>query len=229
MNAKKLVFLLIFFAGLSACYAQNDDNNSVMNDKKCYVSIETTYGNMVVELYNETPLHRDNFIKLVKEGFFDGLLFHRVINNFMIQGGDPNSRNAKPGVMLGNEDPGYRIPAEFVPGLFHRKGALAAAREGDQVNPEKKSSPHQFYLVQGQVWTPDQLNMMAQRFGKTYSKEQTEVYTTVGGTPHLDGDYTVFGQVIEGLEVIDKIAAVRTGRADRPIEDVKMKIRIIER
>lgn len=226
---KKILFLISFFAVMPFMMAQNSGNQTTTMNKKYYVLLETSYGNMVIELFNETPKHRDNFLKLVNEGFFDGLLFHRVINNFMIQGGDPNSRNAKPGQMLGSEDPGYRLPAEFVQGLFHRKGALAAAREGDQVNPQKASSPHQFYIVQGQVWQPRQLDMMAQRFGKTFSKEQIETYTTIGGTPHLDGDYTVFGQVIEGLEVIDKIAAVPTGAADRPVEDVKMKISVIER
>ncbi len=209
--------------------AQESDNQNTNMDRKYYVSLETSYGNMVIELYNETPKHRDNFLKLVNEGFFNDLLFHRVIKNFMIQGGDGNSRNAKAGQMLGNEDPGYRIPAEFVPALFHRKGALAAARQGDQVNPTKASSPHQFYIVQGQVWDSTQLDMLVRRFGKPMSQEQRAVYTTVGGTPHLDGDYTVFGQVVDGLDVIDKIAGVATGMADRPVEDVKMKISVIER
>lgn len=226
---KKILFLLSFFALSPLVMAQSSENQNTNMDKKYHVLLETSYGNMVIELYNETPKHRDNFIKLVNEGFFNDLLFHRVINNFMIQGGDGNSRNAKPGQMLGNEDAGYLIPAEFVPSLFHRKGALAAARQGDQVNPTKASSPHQFYIVQGQVWQPRQLDMMAQRFGKSFTKEQIEVYTTIGGTPHLDGDYTVFGQVIEGLEVIDKIASVATGMADRPVEDIKMKISVIER
>ena len=184
---------------------------------------------MTVELFNETPKHRDNFIKLVNEGFYNDLLFHRVINNFMIQGGDPNSRNAKPGQMLGNGNLGYTVPAEFVQGLIHRKGALAAARQGDMVNPTKASSPCQFYIVQGNVWPVEQLQVMAQRMGKTFDKQQLETYSTVGGTPHLDYDYTVFGQVIDGLDVIDKIAAVKCGPGDRPVEDVKMKIKVIER
>lgn len=229
MKVKKLTFLLLFFATLTSCSAQNVNNQSSDMQKKYYVLIETSYGNMTVELFNETPKHRDNFIKLVNEGFYNDLLFHRVINNFMIQGGDPNSRNAKPGQMLGNGNLGYTVPAEFVQGLIHRKGALAAARQGDMVNPTKASSPCQFYIVQGNVWPVEQLQVMAQRMGKTFDKQQLETYSTVGGTPHLDYDYTVFGQVIEGLDVIDKIAAVKCGPGDRPVEDVKMKIKVIER
>ncbi len=229
MKVKKMTFLLLFFATLTSCQAQTAKKQTVDMQKKYYVQIETSYGNMTVELFNETPKHRDNFLKLVNEGFYDGLLFHRVIENFMIQGGDPNSRNAKPGQMLGNGNLGYTVPAEFVPGLIHRKGALAAARQGDQVNPTKASSPCQFYIVQGNVWKPEQLQMIAQRMGKTLDQKQIDAYTTVGGTPHLDGDYTVFGQVVEGLEVIDKIAAVKCGAADRPLEDVKMKIKVVER
>ena len=199
-------------------------------EKKYYVLIETSYGNMTVELYNETPQHRDNFLKLVNEGFYNDLLFHRVINGFMIQGGDPNSRDAKPGAPLGNGNLGYTVPAEFVKGLIHRKGALAAARQGDMVNPTKASSSCQFYIVQGNVWTNDMLQMMSQRMGKTFDQQQIDVYTTVGGTPHLDYDYTVFGQVVEGLDVIDKIAAVNCDPAtNRPLEDVKMKISVLKR
>lgn len=200
----------------------------INKDTVQYVLIETSYGNMKVKLYNETPQHRDNFLKLVKEGFYDGLLFHRVINGFMIQGGDPNSRNAKPGVMLGEGTTGYTIPAEFDSTLIHKKGALAAARMGDIVNPKKESSGCQFYIVQGNVYTPEQLKMFAQRFGKTFTPQQTAAYTTVGGTPHLDGEYTVFGEVVEGLDVIDKIAAAHCNVADRPMEDIKMNIKIIE-
>jgi len=229
MKVKKITFLLLFFATLTSCQAQTTNKQTDNMQKKYYVLIETAYGNMTVELFNETPKHRDNFIKLVNEGFYDGLLFHRVINNFMIQGGDPNSRDAKPGQMLGNGNLGYTVPAEFVQGLFHRKGALAAARQGDMVNPTKASSPCQFYIVQGNVWQAEQLKVMGQRMGKTFSDQQIEAYTTVGGTPHLDNDYTVFGQVIEGLDVIDKIAAVKTGAGDRPVDDVKMKIKVVER
>lgn len=228
MQIKKITFLFLFFAMITSCSAQSTDNKTNNNEKKYFVLIETSYGNMVAELYNETPKHRDNFLKLVNEGFFNDLLFHRVINHFMIQGGDPASRNARPGQMLGNGNLGYTIPAEFVKGLYHKKGALAAARMGDQVNPTKASSSCQFYIVQGNVWQRDQLQMMSMQMGKTFSPEQIEVYTTVGGTPHLDDDYTVFGQVIEGLDVIDKIAAVPCGPGDRPVEDVKMKISVIE-
>ena len=227
MKGKKITFLLLFFAALTSCTAQTPKNQSDEPQKKYYVLIETSLGNMTVELFNETPNHRDNFIKLVKAGFYDGLIFHRVINNFMIQGGDPNSREAKPGQMLGDGNLGYKVPAEFVPSLFHRKGALAAARQGDQVNPTKASSACQFYIVQGNVWPIDRLQMMAAQMGKKLTQEQIDVYTTVGGTPHLDGDYTVFGQVIEGLDVIDKIAAVKCGPGDRPVEDVKMKMSIV--
>lgn len=146
----------------------------------------------------------------------------------MIQGGDPDSKNAKPGQMLGAGNLGYTVPAEFNAKLIHRKGALAAARQGDQVNPTKASSASQFYIVQGNVWDEANLQMMETRMGKKFSDAQRRVYTTVGGTPHLDGDYTVFGQVVEGLEVIDKIAAVQCGRGDRPVVDVKMKITVVE-
>ena len=229
MKIKNVTFLLFFFAVICSCNSQTTNNMNSNPQKKYYVLIETSYGNMTVELYNETPKHRDNFIKLVNEGFYNDLLFHRVIKNFMIQGGDPNSLNAKPGQPLGNGTLGYTVPAEFVKGLIHKKGALAAARQGDMVNPTKASSSCQFYIVQGNVWPAERLQMMAQQMGKAMDKQQIEAYTTVGGTPHLDGDYTVFGQVIEGLDVIDKIAAVQCGPNDRPLEDVKMKISIIER
>lgn len=209
-------------------FAQKADKQKKDTDRVYYVKIETSYGDMVVKLYNETPLHRDNFIKLVQDGTYDGLIFHRVINKFMIQGGDPNSRNAKPGQMLGDGGLGYTIPAEFVPGLYHKKGALAAARQGDDVNPRKESSACQFYIVQGETWNAERLKMVEQRMGKSFTSEQAETYSTLGGTPFLDGDYTVFGEVVEGLEVIDKIAAVQCGSMDRPVEDVKMKMTIIK-
>lgn len=189
------------------------------------VRIETPYGDMVVKLYDETPKHRDNFVKLVKEGFYDGLLFHRVIGNFMIQGGDPDSKGAPANRMLGMGDVGYTVPAEFVSGLYHKKGALAAARQGDAVNPAKASSGCQFYIVQGQVYPQEMFGMFESR-GLKLNEAQKQLYSTVGGTPHLDGDYTVFGEVVEGLDVIDKIAAVQTNGADRPIEDIWMKMRL---
>lgn len=226
---KKLAFLftfsLILFGACSNKLAQKSDGHGDKKEKITYVLIETQYGNMTAKLYNETPQHRDNFVKLVKEGFYDDLLFHRVIKNFMIQGGDPNSKTAQPGQMLGDGNLGYLIPAEFVKGLFHKKGALAAARTN---NPEKASSSCQFYIVQGNVWNDQGLEMMKNRFNKEFSPEQIEAYKTIGGTPHLDDDYTVFGEVVEGLDVIDRIAAVTTGPADRPLEDVKMKISILK-
>ena len=190
----------------------------------CLVEIETDYGNMIAILYDATPGHRDNFIKLVEEEFYDGIIFHRIINGFMIQGGDPNSKNAKPNAQLGSGGPGYQIPAEFVDSLIHVKGALAAARTN---NPKKESSGSQFYIVQGKPLSDGELNMMEARQDARYTKEQREAYRTLGGTPQLDREYTVFGRVIKGLEVIDKIAAVRTGNRDRPVKDVKMKIRAI--
>ena len=229
MTTKKVSFLIFFLLISLFTFAQGVEKQKKGSDRVYYVKIETSYGDMVVKLYNETPLHRDNFIKLVKEGTYDGLLFHRVINQFMIQGGDPNSRTAKPGQMLGDGELGYTIPAEFVPGLYHKKGALAAARQGDEVNPKKASSSCQFYIVQGTTWDANRLKMVEQRMGKSFTPEQAEVYGTVGGTPFLDGDYTVFGEVVEGMEVIDKIAAVQCGPMDRPVEDVKMKMSVVER
>lgn len=190
------------------------------------VELTTTYGTMELQLYASTPQHRDNFIKLVKKGYYDSLSFHRVINSFMIQGGDPDSKGAKPGVMLGNGGPGYTVPAEFVDTLIHLKGALAAARQGDGVNPQKASSGSQFYIVQGQPVKPAVLEQMQLRNGMNYTEAQKQAYSTQGGTPHLDGGYTVFGRVISGMEVIDKIAAVQTGRANRPLKDVIMTIRV---
>lgn len=229
MITKKICFIVVFLSFLFGANAQKVDKQRGNTDKVYYIKIETTYGNIVVKLYNETPKHRDNFLKLVKEGTYDGVLFHRVIQNFMIQGGDPNSRNAKKGEMLGNGELGYTLPAEFVPSLYHKKGALAAARQADQVNPEKRSSSCQFYIVQGEKWDTEKLKRVETSMGKSFTKEQAEVYATLGGTPFLDGDYTVFGEVVEGLEVVDKIAAVACGPMNRPLEDVKMKMTIIEK
>lgn len=190
--------------------------------------ISTRFGDMTIVLYDETPKHRDNFIKLVQDGFYNGTLFHRVIQNFMIQGGDPNSVGAPPDMRLGNGGPGYTIEAEILPEFIHKKGALSAARLGDQMNPEKRSSGSQFYIVQGQPVTAQQLNQMSQRTGAFYTADQIETYKKVGGTPFLDNQYTVFGEVIDGLEVIDMIAAVKTQPGDRPVEDVEMKITLIK-
>lgn len=216
--ATTLFFMVLFSLTV---FSQN-------TDKRKKVEIQTKYGTMVVELYNETPLHRDNFIKLAKEKFYDDLLFHRVIKNFMIQGGDPNSRNAAPNIQLGNGGPGYQINAEILPQFIHKKGALSAARQGDQVNPQKKSSGSQFYIVQGTILSRQDLMNFQKRNNLNYTEEQIKAYTTIGGTPHLDGAYTVFGEVIKGLDVIDKIAAQPTDSRDRPTEDIVMKVRIIE-
>jgi cyclophilin family peptidyl-prolyl cis-trans isomerase len=264
---------------LISCSANNSGSESAASENKkadnkmTQVELETSYGDIVVELYNETPQHRDNFIKLVKEGYYDGVLFHRVIKDFMIQTGDGNSKTAGPDTSLGDGDPGYTIEAEFVyPKYFHKRGALAAARTGDQVNPERRSSGSQFYIVTGKIYSSDELQMMAKRMGdmqkqeifrrlvmenkaridelqntqdnaalqalqneliqqteaeaaKTPFKmtdEQIDAYTSVGGTPHLDGQYTVFGEVIKGMDVVDKIQNTQTGRADRPTTDIKI-------
>ncbi|MBQ7532471.1 MAG: peptidylprolyl isomerase [Bacteroidales bacterium] len=197
---KKLLLILCIFLGMAA-QAQNETK----------VLIKTTLGDITVMLYDDTPLHRDNFIKLVNEGWYNGSPFHRVIKNFMIQGG----QNAD-----GSVDPGYRIPAEIKSNHFHKKGALAAARQADQVNPQKMSSGSQFYIVQGQIMNETQLNMFESRYGKVFNAKQRQAYQTIGGTPHLDGDYTVFGEVTDGLEIVDKIAAVKTGYMDVPVEPV---------
>lgn len=186
------------------------------------IEMVTSQGKITLRLYDETPLHRDNFLKLVENHTYDGLLFHRVIKNFMVQAGDPKSRDAKPGQPLGDGTLGYTVPAEFRPELIHKRGALCAARQGDHVNPKKASSATQFYIVQGQVWDDKTLDMMEQRFGKKFTAEQRKVYTTMGGTPHLDGDYTVFGEVVDGMEVVNKISDLPCDRMDRPVEDVKI-------
>ncbi|QQR87916.1 MAG: peptidylprolyl isomerase [Flavobacteriales bacterium] len=196
------------------------------------VEIRTELGTMVVELYNETPQHRDNFLKLVREGKFDSLLWHRVIPAFMIQGGDPESRRAVTGVTLGEGSLGYTVPAEFNPAFVHTKGAMSAARTSDEVNPEKASSASQFYVVQGKGWQPNELQMLLDRKNRgvtppkySYTPEQIAEYAKHGGAPHLDGEYTVFGRVVEGLDVIDKIAAVPCDQRDRPLNDIRMWMR----
>ncbi len=186
------------------------------------VLIETSKGNITAILYDGTPLHRDNFIKLAEAGFYDGLLFHRVINSFMIQGGDPDSKDAPAGKILGNGGPGYTIPAEINPQYFHKKGVLAAARTGDQGNPQRRSSGSQFYIVQGKTYTDMQMDSMEKQMNTKFTNEQRDTYANVGGVPHLDAQYTVFGEVIEGLNVVDIIAGVETGANDRPVEDVKI-------
>lgn len=196
--------------------------------KACLVEIQTSYGNMIAKLYDATPQHQDNFTKLAEEGFYDSLLFHRVIEHFMIQGGDPNSKGAGPETVLGSGGPDHTIPAEFVDSLVHIKGALSAARTGDAVNPQKRSSGSQFYIVDGKPLDEADLAEIEARKGIRYSSEQREAYLKYGGTPFLDRDYTVFGQVIEGLDVIDKLAAVPTDPRNRPQDNLMiLKIRVI--
>jgi cyclophilin family peptidyl-prolyl cis-trans isomerase len=192
---------------------------------ECMVEIETEYGTMLAVLSNKTPQHRDNFLKLSDEGYYDDLIFHRVISDFMIQGGDPNSRNAEPGIPLGGGGPDYKIPAEFVDTLVHTKGALAAARTN---NPMKESSGSQFYIVQGKKMSSEQVDYIESQKGFRYTPEARKAFIELGGTPFLDREYTVFGHIIKGLEVIDKIAAVQKDGRDRPTKDVKMKIRVIK-
>ena len=241
------------------------------------VKIQTMLGDIVVRLYDETPIHRDNFVKLVKEGYYDGTLFHRVIKDFMIQGGDPDSKGAPAGKMLGVGGPDYTLEAEIKDGLFHKRGALAAARQGDEVNPERRSSGSQFYIVWGQVYSEGQLRQISRQMkmqktqaifhqlasehrdeimqlrrnrdrgalqelqGKLAAEaekqaadyagltdDQQRVYATIGGTPHLDGQYTVFGEVEEGLDVVEMIQQSATGRGDRPVDDIEMRISVIE-
>mgnify|MGYP000430041368 CR=1 FL=1 len=194
-------------------------------DEFTMAEIETEFGIMKVKLYNDTPKHRDNFIKLAKEGFYDGTTFHRVIKDFMIQGGDPDSKNAPAGKALGQGGPGYTIDAEI--GRPHIYGALSAARLADNQNPERKSSGSQFYIVQGKKMKISDVKAQTYRKGINYSQGTLELYRDVGGTPFLDMEYTVFGEVIEGLEIIDKIAVVPTAAQNRPVNDIPMKVRII--
>lgn len=203
---------------------------SACNKKEDHVVLETTMGTIELKLYDATPLHRDNFRNLVREGAYDSLLFHRVIKDFMIQGGDPDSKNAAPGMLLGEGDKPYTVPAEFRldEGIFHRRGVLAAAREGDDVNPEQRSSAMQFYIVWGRVFDEAGLDQIQERLdlrtgGRVkLTPEMREVYKTTGGTPHLDGQYTVFGEVVSGLDVVDAIQQVATDDNDRPLEDVRI-------
>lgn len=268
-NYSKLASFLLVILVMGSCKTEKD----------YLLTIKTPYGDMKAILYDETPQHKENFLKLVNEGFYDSLLFHRVMNEFMIQGGDPNSKNAQPGMPLGTGGPGYQIPAEFQKHLFHEKGALSAARQPDNVNPEKQSSGSQFYIVQGKVWSEEELTvdlnalgmaarqMMANpqhdslknmlvtayenggneayaaalikykdaiskatgtKVDKDMPAERLNTYTTIGGTPHLDDEYTVFGKVLEGLDVIDKIADQPTDRRNRPNSDIHMSIGVEE-
>jgi len=224
----RLLVTVSCFLIIQHLYAQQPNLHIREKDRRKDVKLKTSMGTIVLRLYDSTPVHRDNFISLVKTGYFNGLLFHRVIQNFMIQGGDPESRKAQPGQPLGNGGPGYTLPAEFRPSLFHKKGVLAAAREGDNTNPEKRSSASQFYIVQGKKFSDAGLDSVEtfRLKGRKIPAYQREVYKTLGGTPHLDQNYTVFGEVVSGLEVVDKIAATPTSKGedkDRPLKDVKIK------
>lgn len=213
MMKKSSFYLIALVLILSSCYST----------KETVVKIKTDFGDMTFRLYNQTPLHRDNFIQLAKSHTFDSLLFHRVIKDFMIQGGDVKSKNAPFGKMLGDGDLGYTVPAEFDSILFHGKGALAAARMGDNVNPKRESSASQFYIAQGQRFTDKQLDLMERGMKRKFPPKAREAYKTIGGVPHLDGSYTVFGQMTEGMSVLDSISKVPVDQRDRPIKDLRIK------
>ena len=267
-----LMLLVLVIVGISCGNTEQKKDNTL-------VLIRTDFGDIKLKLYDDTPEHKNNFVKLVEEGFYNNLLFHRVIEDFMIQGGDPNSREAQPNIMIGSGGPGYTIPAEFKPHHFHKRGALAAARLGDASNPEKRSSGSQFYIVQGTVFTAGALDTMEMKINfklkdkllkELYNEntdtlvelrknndregfdmliaglrekadsiyatrepykipnERKQIYTTIGGYPSLDGDYTVFGEVVKGIEVVDKIAAVQTNKSNRPESDIRMQIELIK-
>ena len=228
---KTLITFVAFLCATAFCFAQKD-SVVTKKDRKRDVLLQTNYGDIIVRLSDSTPLHRDNFLKLVKTHYYDSVLFHRVIKNFMIQGGDPDSKHAKPGEPLGNGGPNYTIPAEFRTTLFHKKGVIAAARDN---NPEKASSGSQFYIVQGKIFTDAGLDSVEtfRLNGRKIPAEQREVYKTIGGTPHLDQNYTVFGEIVKGFDVVDKIASVATSKGedrDRPMEDVRIiKAKLIKR
>lgn len=227
------IILSFFIAFLSfAAQAGNGDNSKSIKepitkkmDTSTYVLINTEYGDIKIRLYDETPLHKANFIKLAKEGFFDSTLFHRVIPTFMIQGGDPNSKTAAAGQPLGMGNVGYRVPAEFNAALIHKRGVLAAARDN---NPEKASSGCQFYITQGKKYSDFELDQISQSRGTKFTDEQRTIYKEIGGTPFLDMQYTVFGEVVSGIEVVDKIATEPRDGNDRPTKDIRMKIKVVE-
>ncbi len=222
---KNVILTLITISFITSCSVLK--KNKTPQKESYKVMLETTHGNIAIQLYEDVPLHAKNFLKLVKEGFYDSVLFHRVIPQFMIQGGDPQSKTAKKNQSLGSGSNGYLIPAEFnVAKYIHKKGALAAARTG---NPEKKSSGCQFYIVEGKKFTDSDLTTMEKQKGIKYTEEQRKIYKTLGGTPHLDNDYTVYGEVIDGLDIITKISQVKCGRSNRPIQDVRIiKARVIK-
>ncbi len=220
---KKLLFVCAALLSLHLAVAQKEIVIK-KKDRKKDVLLQTNYGDMVIRLSDSTPLHRDNFLKLVKQKYYDSVLFHRVIQKFMIQAGDPDSKRAIAGQPLGNGGPKYTVPAEFRPSLFHKKGVIAAAREGDDVNPAKASSGSQFYITQGKIYTDAGLDSLENfRLRRKIPAEYRAAYKTVGGVPHLDQNYTVFGEVVKGMDVIDKIAAVTTSKGpdrDRPVDNV---------
>ena len=215
---KKLFTLALLLVTITSAFAKAPKNQ--------YVRIKTSYGQCIIRLYNETPQHRDNIIKLAKKGFYNGTLFHRVIQDFMIQGGDPDSKNAKPGIELGNGDVGYTIPAEFRDSLFHKRGVLAAARDD---NPQKASSGCQFYIVEGKRLTDAELDKQQLKLDRKITDQQCNYYKTVGGVPHLDGKYTVYGEVVSGIDMVDLIAAVKKDENDRPITDVPMTVEVVSK
>ncbi|HWV29631.1 MAG TPA: peptidylprolyl isomerase [Dyadobacter sp.] len=215
-NKRSIILGALCLIALNVCAQKSSKKDEV-------ITIATDKGTMRFILFDETPKHKANFIKLAKDKFYNGLLFHRVIDDFMIQGGDPNSRNAKPDEMLGRGDNGYKVPAEINGKLFHQKGALAAARDN---NPQKESSGCQFYIVEGRKWSKADLEKQSARAARKLTDAQKKVYETIGGTPHLDGAYTVFGQLIDGMDVIDKIASVDKDERDRPEKDISMKVSV---
>lgn len=220
------LFYLFVLITIASCSASRPAPQKIK--KLVQVKLTTDSGVIVLKLYDKTPLHKSNFIKLVKEHFYDGLLFHRVVNDFMIQGGDPDSRNAKPGALLGEGSLKYTIPAEFDTSLFHKRGALAAAREADENNPKKASSSTQFYIVDGQTYTDDQMDMIEKRFHTQIPQDHREFYKTIGGDPFLDMSYTVFGEVVSGMDVVEKIANVPKDENNRPLHDIKMQATILK-
>ena len=225
---KKITFIAIFLLSMSSVFDQRVMHQPVGANASTDVDIINMAGRIVVTLFNDTPLHRDNFKKLAESHFYDSLLFHRVIHGFMIQAGDPMSKNAPANKLLGENSLPYTIPQEIRMHHFHRKGALCAARLGDDVNPEKASSSTQFYIVQGRRWNQDELAMLRDQYGIHLQDEAERIYKSEGGSPHLDGNYTVFGQVVSGMEVIDRIAAEPTDKADRPLSDVRiLNMRVI--
>jgi len=233
MKIFRLVLASVISIVLLSCggflFAQDNEQAEEEIVKDPIVKMHTNYGDITIKLYNDTPQHRDNFLKLVEECFYDSTLFHRVIAGFMIQAGDPDSKGAMPQKQLGAGGPGYTVSAEFRKDLIHKKGALAAARQGDRVNPQKRSSGSQFYIVVGRPWTEDEMTMVEERKGFKYTDEQKEIYKTLGGYPFLDREYTVFGEVIEGLDVVNAISVVDTNPADRPLQDAIIEsIEIVE-